>query len=157
MRSRIVVTAVLALTACGKKIDGETVERAIEKMLAERGVQAGAHCPASIEIKRGRTFQCTAADSVGQQLVLDVFIQDKAGTVAINLAGTVVEYAPLLASVKETLGDPNATLACTSKLLVVTATKPAYCDVTTGGEQLQIEIVEDDRASHTYTWKRTGS
>lgn len=151
-----IVLALVAVVGCKPKIDADRVESEIEKMLAARGITAGAICPKNLEAKRGATFQCTAADNAGQQMVIDVGIHADEGRAAIKLAGTIVDTAALLAMVKESAGDPNATLACPAKMLVITDTRPAYCDVTTGGETIPIEVVETERAKHLFSWKPRG-
>jgi len=62
----VLVTAVVAFTACGKSeaptiLNTEKVERAIERSsLVQRGKRAAVSCPSGVHQKKGSEFACTA-------------------------------------------------------------------------------------------------
>jgi len=72
---------VAALSGCTKKLDGSQVEENIKtNMKAQTGTEMkSVECPKDIEAKSGATFECKAAATSGEDIVVLVTQDDDQG------------------------------------------------------------------------------
>ena len=73
----------LALTGCGTKvIDQGKAEKFTKQVVVANGAAAkSVKCPGDVEVKKGKTFKCTAVLTNGQTFKLTFQMTDSKGTV----------------------------------------------------------------------------
>jgi hypothetical protein len=79
----VVCVGALALAACGTKvIDQGKAEKFTKQVVVANGATAKSiKCPSDVEVKKGKTFTCTAALTNGQSFKLTFQMTDGKGTV----------------------------------------------------------------------------
>ena len=150
MRRIILVTSLLALAACEKKISADKVQDIIKNMFAEKGITVSPACPDGLDIKKGYKFKCVAKES-GRELTINVEITDeKEGMVQAVLDGLFVFEDKLAAAIKTSEG---VTIKCPKPTMVITPTQPLTCDITDSPEFKHLEVHQED-AEGKLSWKK---
>ncbi|MEA2452412.1 MAG: hypothetical protein QOG04_1122 [Actinomycetota bacterium] len=129
----VVVAAAALLTACSAStLKAEDLNKEISAQLQDRfDVEAVVECPNDIEPKEGGTFECTASDTEGNSLPVQVVQNDDQGNIdwSLDVFNLPVVEETLAPEVSQSV-DAVITINCPRILVSSLEGSTMDCDVT---------------------------
>ena len=94
------VAVVVVAAACTKSLDTSNLESTLKSQLETQLGATGlsVSCPDNIKVSAGATFECTASDTSGQSVTIEVTQKDDQGNVSWKVTGTGTSSASAAAS-----------------------------------------------------------
>jgi Domain of unknown function (DUF4333) len=146
----VFATACSFSASCGgKKLDMDKAKAFVAKTLDDAtGQKPDASCPASVDIKKGGTFECTARFGPGVEARLVIEQDDEEGRVTIKAVSGIVPSRSIEKQIVEGIAkqlDKQVEVNCGERVRAATAGATFQCDAkATNGDTGKINVTVKD-------------